>query len=74
MMFDLTREQLTTLQNALGLALFHNQGLPDEPKIRELLSIVIRSILDTYSEDKQQQAKEKVAEITSLSDQFENTY
>ena len=74
MMNDLTREQLTTLQNALGLALFHNQGLPNKKKIRELLSIVTRSILDTYSEDKQQQAKEKVAEITSLSDQFENTY
>ena len=70
-MNDLTREQLTTLQNALGLALFHNQGLPDEPKIRELLSIVTRSILDTYPDDRRQEAKEKVATATNENDQFQ---
>ena len=47
MMLDLTREQLVTLQNGLGLALFQSFGLPDEVKYRELLSIVTKAILDT---------------------------
>lgn len=71
MMLDLTREQLVTLQNGLGLALFQSFGLPDEVKYRELLSIVTKAILDTYPDDRRQEAKEKVATATNENDQFQ---